>query len=334
MKSGQCLAGVLSLAALAGCGNAPQSPVSESVAPPAQTAPPAVAHSDSPVLPSVPASPPGLNPSVHEGFVRGITLEAARGLTEVPAVRVGGGGDTEIYRWTDPDGATFTARFDGGVLVTRSSLRLPEGAPTESAQLTDVGTLPVAQIAPGVYIPLERAVASATEQPRGEAQAPAPPEVAMPTPETPAPEAAPTPDGPVLAVGGAERRAREGAETSSYRPRASLPRFTRSLPEGRFEMRFYNPSKQPATAAIRRERLGRDVVVPPEGRASIMLDRGGYLLYFLREEEPYTLFEGPEISIDGFALTDVEVRLDPEDVNVRLIDYSLPDTTGSAADEH
>lgn len=326
MKLRVCLAGVLSLVALSGCGNAPQSPVPESPAPPAQTAPPVTTQTESPVLPSVPAPPPGLNPAVHEGFVRGITLEAARALTEVPAVRVGGGGDTEIYRWTGPDGATFTARFDGGALVTRSSLRLPDGAPTENAPIADVGTLPVAQIAPGVYIPLERAVASATEQPRGEAEAPAPPEAATPTPATPASEAAPAPDGPVLAVGGAERRAREGVETSSYRPRATLPEVTRSLPEGRFEVRFFNPSKQPATAAIRQDRLGRDVAVPPEGRASLKVDRGSYTIYFLREEDPYTLFEAPQIVIDGFTLTDIEVRLDPEDVQVRLIDYSLPES--------
>jgi hypothetical protein len=255
-----------------------------------------------------------------------MSLAEALALTSVPAVRVGGDGEaTEIYRWSDANGASFTARFDGGILTTKSSLgtQQPPGAASAPSNEVDVDTMPVAQIAPGVYIPLERAVTAATEQPLGRTElpeAPAPEEIGINA--GPAPTA---PTGPTIAVAGAARRKREASENlSSYNPKASLPDFSRSLEEGGFEIRFLNPSDSPMRVGLRHEKLGKDVDVPPKGKASINVERGVYQLFFLRESDPDTLFEAPTITIDGFQATDVEVHLDPENVEVRLIDYSKP----------
>lgn len=273
-----------------------------------------------------------LTPEVHARFARGISLEAANALTSVAPVRVGGDDKgTEIYRWADETGANFTARFDGGLLTTKSSLSLgrapvsPEVAHAATREALD--TLPVAQIAPGVYIPLDRAVRGATEQPLGVTEIPEAPEVDGAVSVPPAPSASEVPDGPRVAIAGAARRARDGdSDHSSYHPPAKLPGFSRSLEEGSFEIRFYNPFDVPVTAGLRQEKLGRDAVVPPKGRVSMKVNRGVYQLFFLRDDEVDTLFEAQPITIDGFKATDVEVRLDPEDVDVRLIDYSQPDS--------
>ncbi len=280
------------------------------------------------VLPEVESSPESaLTPELHARFTRGLTLAEARSLTSIEPIRVGGDStNTEIYRWTDQLGASFTTRFDAGVLTTKSNLRATHAqeasSPAPSPEL-DLDSMPVAQIAPGVYIPLERAVTSATEQPLGASELPE-----APAPQASQPDASDAdgaPDGPTIAIAGAARRSRsEREKTSSYNPKASLPDFSRSLAEGSFEIRFLNPSDSPMSAGLRQDKLGRDIAVPPKGKASIKVNRGVYQLFFLREDEPDTLFEAPTITIDGFQATDVEVHLDPENVEVRLIDYSKP----------
>jgi len=258
-----------------------------------------------------------------------MSLADARALVSIEPIRVGGDEKgAEIYRWTDALGASFTTRFDAGVLTTKSNLRTahaPDASTSAPSAGLDLDNMPVAQIAPGVYIPLDRAVTSATEQPLGASELPEAPAPQASQPDAPAADA--PLDGPTIAIAGAARRSRSDREkTSSYNPRASLPDFSRSLEEGSFEIRFLNPSDSPMTAGLRRDKLGRDVSIPPKGKASIKVDRGIYQLFFLRESEPDTLFEAPIITIDGFQATDVEVHLEPENVEVRLIDYSKPDS--------
>jgi hypothetical protein len=325
---------LLACATLCGCGDsgkdttAPPPPATGIVTP---TQPPVESRSPAvvPEVESPPTTPPEptLNPELHTRFTRGLTLAEAQALTSIEPIRVGGDGKvTEIYRWTDELGASFTTRFDAGVLTTKSNLRAThapgEPTPAPSAGL-DLDNMPVAQIAPGVYIPLERAVTSATEQPLGASELPEAPASQASQPAAPSVDTAP--DGPTIAIAGAARRSRtEREKASSYNPKASLPDFSRSLEEGSFEIRFLNPSDSPMSAGLRQDQLGKDVAIPPKGKASIKVNRGIYQLYFLRESEPDTLFEAPIITIDGFQATDVEVHLDPENVEVRLIDYSKP----------
>lgn len=275
------------------------------------------------------------------GVQRGMTLEAVEAIAGVAGVAVGGdGAGIEVLRYTDAAGRNFTARFDQGALRTRSGLRSPP-APDAPAVARESRSIPpeaageraVAEIAPGVFIPLERAVAASSGQPLGVEG------IAVPSPDTGAPPApaAASPvasrnaeRGPAVVVAGGTRSAHEvtvepgSAEGGSYNPRAKLPAFTRSLRDGSFEIRFVNPGAAPVSAGLRQDKLGLDITVPPGGQASLKVDRGVYQLFFVRESEPYTLYEAEPLSIDGFQATDVEVALDPEDVAVRLIDYSKP----------
>lgn len=270
---------------------------------------------------------------------RGMTPEAVGTIAGVAGVAVGGdGAGIEVLRYTDAAGRNFTARFDQGALRTRSGLRSPPPA-DPTAVASEARSIPpeaagdraVAEIAPGVFIPLERAVAASSSQPLGVDG------IAAPLPEAgdlsgwdapPQTTSRDTEAGPAVVVAGASRRARaatpEAGGARSYRPRASLPAFTRSLREGSFEIRFVNPGAAPVSAGLRQDKLGLDTTVPPGGQASLKVDRGVYELFFVRESEPYTLYEAEPVSLDGFQATDVEITLDPEDVAVRLIDYSKP----------
>ena len=281
---------------------------------------------DSP--PPAPSQPEAvLNPELHARFTRGLNLADARSLTPIEAIRVGGDSQsTEIYRWTDDHGTSFTARFDDGVLTTKSSLvtqQAPGATPIAPAEV-DIDNMPVAQIAPGVYIPLERAITATTDQPLGTSELPESPEPQESRPV--APSAPRLPSGPTIAIAGDLRREGDATtRTSSYHPKASLPDFFRSIDEGSFEIRFLNPSDSPMAVGVRQDKLGKNLEVPPKGKASLKVNRGTYQVFFLREDEPDTLFEAPPITIDGFQATDVEVHLDPENVEVRLIDYSKTD---------
>lgn len=336
------LLALLACGVLSACGDAEKpagGPVSQAPSEAVESTPPPSptdtenAAGVPPVSPAPPAAraDTSLTPDLHARFTRGITLEEAQALTPIPAVRVGGDTkDTALYRWTDTAGAYFTARFEANILTTKSSLGVQRAAgstgPASASGEIDVNTMPVAQIAPGVYIPLERAVTSATDQPLGTPELPAVPQEPAPPQGKLPPAAAATPAGPTIAIAGATRRTREAVEKkSSYHPHATLPEFSRSLEEGSFEIRFLNPSASPVTVGLRQNKLGRNVTVPPGGKASAKVNRGIYQLFFLRESDPNTLYEAKNITLDGFENTDVEVTLDPENVEVRLIDYSKPD---------
>ncbi|MBX3176690.1 MAG: hypothetical protein KF886_04975 [Candidatus Hydrogenedentes bacterium] len=271
--------------------------------------------------------PSRLTPELHAQFVRGLSLAEARALTAIAPVRIGGDGEaTEIYRWTDGEGNHFTARFDSGVLRTKSGLggqyvSRNNAPPRTPVAPPDTGGEAVAEIAPGVFIPLERAVAASTGQPRGIDNTPRPgvPESAAPPAQPPATTSGPAP-GPQIAIAGDAR-----AASSSYQPRANLPPFTRSLRDGRHEVRLLNPGNATIQAGLRQDKLGRDITIPPGGQASFQVERGVYRLYYIRESEPYTLHETDPLTLDGFLAPNVEVRLDPANVEMRLIDYSTPE---------
>jgi len=184
----------LAAAALGGCGPPqgkgvpePPPPIPEELgrhAPQAVSPLGAEARGDQPVDGMNPAAEGSgeflLTEAILDRVTRGMVpaeVDAAVGHGGVAAG--GDGGAVQVLRWTDADGNSFTARFDEGKLRTRSRLRLaqPAGAAQRGGDEPEMaaGTpapreldgQPVAEIAPGVYVPLERAVASSNSQPMG-----------------------------------------------------------------------------------------------------------------------------------------------------------------------
>lgn len=315
-------------ALLSACGPAdppatpyPEAPLAARQAPNA----PDDAGADTPPPPPT-VAPPVFTESLVSRIVRGMAREDVERLAGVVGEVIGGdGGDVIVVRYTDARGSAFTARFDGGQLRARSGLRAAPSTEPAPAQTfvapPDTGGEAVAEIAPGVFIPLDRAVAASTGQPRGIDNTPRPtaPEPAAALAQPPATTSGPAP-GPQIAIAGDAR-----AASSSYQPRANLPPFTRSLHDGRHEVRLINPGNATIQAGLRQDKLGRDTTIPPGGQASFQVERGVYRLYYIRESEPYTLHETDPLTLDGFLAPNVEVRLDPANVETRLIDYSTPE---------
>ncbi len=284
-----------------------------------------------------------LTPSVVAQIQRGMTREAVEGLVGWEGLRVGGdGGQVEVLRWVDDIGSSVTVRFDGGQVRTSGRLRTAQVAtprtesPTPAPPTAEIDGRPVAEIAPGVFVPLERAVTSANSQPMGIGQMPdavkeegvrKPIRWVAPGP-TPSEGTAEQSAGPTITVGGAGRRGNDGgagAKSRSYQPHARLPEFTRSLAEGRHEIRLLNDSDVTMTAGLRQGKMGQDLVVPPKGKASAFVERGVYTLSFLCDDEPYARYDAEPITIDGQRAPDVAVHLSRDEVDVRLIDYSVPE---------
>ncbi len=317
---------------LAGCGNAPPStPAStppESPPAPLRTIeiPPVEARAET----THPPLPNTISSALYDQFVPGMTFEAARNLSALSPQPAGGDSDTTaLYRWEDEAGNYFTARFESGVLTARSGLRHRRSrrdAETPPPVIEEIHGEPAAQVAPGVFVPLKRAIASSVNQPLG---------VTAPQTTPPAPLPDTAPQGPAAArptvvVAGASRRSRDAeksegaAEPRSYNPRARLPEFTRSLPTGRYEIRFHNPLEVAMTVGIRQEKRGQDVSVPANGHAACLVEQGTYALFFLIDDEPEALYEARSLVLDPIRNTGLAVHLNRDDVQVRPIDYTVP----------
>lgn len=259
-----------------------------------------------------------------------MTFEAARNLSALSPQPAGGNSDTTaLYRWEDEAGNYFTARFESDVLTARSGLRQRRSrsdAVTPPPVIEEIHGEPAAQVAPGVFVPLKRAIASSVNQPLGVTG----PDVSAEERGHAAVPPTPSPNAPAISIGGASRRNREGkdsdapAEARSYNPRARLPEFTHALPQGRYEIRFHNPLDVAMTVGIRQEKRGQDVSVPANGHAACLVEQGTYALFFLIDDEPEALYEARSLVLDPIRNTGLAVHLNRDDVQVRPIDYTVP----------
>lgn len=247
-----------------------------------------------------------------EPVLKAITPEGKRvSASEVPVV---------TYRWTGPKGNTFDAHFEEGryrrdtgrELAARAKAKIAERkakspppapaadeTPAEPPETVDV------QAPPAEPAPPEQPEGAPAEQPEPEqapvteAQAPPDPEIEQREVEVfePAP-------GPRVVIAGADR-----GETERIR-RARLPEFAHSLRDGAYEIRIHNPTEVAVEAGLRGEKRGRDVSIAPKRFTSLRVDRGVYSLYFIYDDDPYTLYQGPVIDLDGYRLPDAELVLE------------------------
>lgn len=249
--------------------------------------------------------------------------------------------NVHFYQWTDSTGTNFTAKFSNKRLDSMTGLLGPvteeESATPEVAPQSRVDVLedpPAAQPLGGSLSRKEvEALASDTRVPRLEElqevaaeESPPPREGVQRITSTAPARASPR----VTVVGGAreEPAAGESREKSSYAPRASLPGYSHSLRRGVYELRFVNDSKSQASAGVRSGKQGRDMTIAAGASESIFVDRGQYAFHYIYKDDPYTLYSGAPLSVDGQVKGDLEVRLKNGDYAVNeLHEIFVPDGT-------
>ena len=126
-----------------------------------------------------------------------------------------------IYRWSDGQGSSVTARFEDGKLVRKSGSFVQQGAPvTEEEAVPDA----------------EPALEPVEEEPPAEEAEPREAPASRPVSTSVSAERAPR-----VRVSGSSRRQREAESGDpnagrSYKPKAQLPKFSHRLREGSYEI--------------------------------------------------------------------------------------------------
>jgi hypothetical protein len=240
-----------------------------------------------------------------------------------------------IYRWSDAQGASFTARFDGGRLSRKTGLYVaragdepaPDAGADAEAEAVN-GAEPAlpegaeGEQADGEYLPEGASDAIVIE---AQAEVDEAPEVVSPV-EPPAPRPARervhvARRPPVLDPATGETR-RPVSANEARRKAARLPKFRRSLRQGDYELRILNTGSGRIEAGLRSGDLGRDFQLGPGQARSLRVGRGTYTLYFIHDDDPETLHQGRGVTIDGAYTTDMEIRVMDESY---AVDYLRTD---------
>lgn len=207
-----------------------------------------------------------------------------------------------IYRWSDGQGSSVTARFEDGKLVRKSGSFVQQGQPVAEEAAPDPEPAPeVGEEAP-----------PAEETETREAPASRPVSTSISAERTPR-----------VRVSGSSRRQREAESGDpnagrSYKPKAQLPKISHRLREGSYEIRVTNTAGAEADVAIVSDEGGSRMTIPPGGSRSMKVNRGNYVVYFIYEDDPHTLHRGGTISISQW-LTDMDVFLAGDSYDVRVL---------------
>lgn len=262
----------------------------------------------------------------------GMGFAEVEALFGVPAALVATGeGGMAIYRWADSEGASFTARFDEGLLTRKTGFYVTRRqGPAEAEAATAEGTIDDGgpeEVEAGGEDQAEGGeagnVITAEEEFWDDAEeewdeeAPAPPRPARPLSERVRIARQP----PVVDSATGEERQPVSANRER-RMRAKLPPIRRSLRGGDYELRIVNTGSSALKAGLRSGNLGRDVSVPAGQARSVRVGRGTYTLFFIHDDDPHTLHQGRGVTIDGAYTTDLEIRVMDESY---AVDYLRTD---------
>jgi hypothetical protein len=227
-----------------------------------------------------------------------------------------------FYKWTDSTGTNFTGKFLNNRLDSITGLLGPasaadNNAPPDRQQQSSLESLeepPQSQPLRGSLSPEEIEEFIAARRPAAlDTSAPAPAEEENVQPRRQVQRItsiAPEQRAPQVAVVGSQRAPDDDPYADrSYKPRAKLPDFRHSLRRGVYEIRVVNESDSSAKVGLRAGKRGEDLTVPAGGDASFKVDRGRYAFHYLYKDDPYTLYSGDPIAIDGQNVADIEVLI-------------------------
>ncbi len=220
-----------------------------------------------------------------------------------------------LYMWNDGHGSTITGRFEDNVL-TRKSGMIADTSDTPWADLPEADDLPddarsdedIVDERPPAHEDQEMIVTPE-------------PDSASSGPNARAPE----PRAARVHVAGVSRREREtpgeGAARSSrsYQPRARFPEFTRSLRRGVYEIRIHNTTNTGVKVAVVSDEGGLEYSIPAGSRKSAHVNQGAYHVYFIYDDDPYSLHRGQTIPVSD-TLADFSVYIIGNSYDVRFLD--------------
>lgn len=279
------------------------------------------------------ASEKPLDQAIYDAIREGMTYDqvlAILGMDPQPVLKPGT--DVVVYRWSDASGASFTARFENGVLVRKYGLYLlPRPSEQDAAEATTDSAAEDSTPEPQESAETSRPKRAETPADRNGAPAAAdqdtgaeeaedqevssvPAEIS-PTDERSEPEdAGPRMDQPSPE----ESKNKRGVQRVR---RASLPRFAHRLRSGSYEIRVNNLSDSDVEAALLSDTGGLRLKLRAGASESVKVPEGNYVLYFIYDKEPETLNRGGIIPVSEWR-TDVDVFLIGESYDVRALERS------------
>ena len=265
---------------------------------------------------------PNLDQALYDAIREGMTFDqvlAILGMEPQPVLRPGS--DVVVYRWSDPSGTSFTARFENGVLVRKNGLfMLPRNktASETSGASSEISPEPVESPEAG-----ELLIAGSEDQ---EADAREYPSVRPSSQSGTAGENADdrTAGAPEETTRSAPAPEQENGPKKISRQRirrASLPRFAHRIRPGSYEIRVNNLSDSDVKAALLSDSGGLRLDLRSGASQSVRVPEGNYVLYFIYDSEPETLNRGGIIPVSEWR-ADVDLFLIGESYDIRALERS------------
>ncbi|MFA7692996.1 MAG: hypothetical protein GX117_08005 [Candidatus Hydrogenedentes bacterium] len=265
--------------------------------------------------------------SLFEQIQPGMSIDDVLMIIGMDAQPLSAEGSTvKLYKWTDAEGSSITARFENKKLVRKSGAILSRSEAEHRAALPETRQ-PAEDMASDEMIAVEEEdIADEAQEQRQEYGSTDDGEILQQGGQQKRATISPTEleQKSKVHVIGSKRRERELSEDDSpyagrsYRPKTKLPEFKRSLRSGSYEILFQNTTAHRAQVALISEEGGMELNVPPNGRVTKKVGRGTYNLYFIYDNDPYTLHQGQSIPVKEL-LVDFVVYLFDDSSEVNLL---------------
>lgn len=276
---------------------------------------------------------PPLTEELYHQVNLGMSIDEVNLLLKREGRKISGEGDEEgIFLWSDnKSGTSFSARFDGGKLVRKSSFySKPKVAGEVATKEKESVVKPEVEELSREENPEENPPGNIHPSTKEKGQTPG--KLTLSSDEL-VPEnnlihqqsselenmenkddvrSSPNPQR-IISVG--KRTQVEGQKVSPDQSmketgrKAKLPAFTYQLREGSYEIKIHNPLDVEVTVGIRSEKRGKNFTIEPRGARSVKVPRGEYQIYYIRSDEPSRVIDGGSVNIDGLFVGDVDIHL-------------------------
>ena len=251
--------------------------------------------------------------NVYDAIQPGMSYEEVLAMMGgAPEPLTDGTGSITIYKWVDTRGSSIIGRFENGVLMRKSGKILGvekkrgDTVHKQESVAPDITyRFPITR-GEETDIDSEEGIVSTDIKDKQDSESSIPP-------------------GKQVYIAGKSRRKQgeEGGDSAyvnrSYKPMARFPAYSRRIRRGDFEIRIHNHSIAGISVAVITEKQGVDAILPAGGTASFFVGRGNYDLYYIYEDEPFTLFQAQQLPVSN-TLADYRVEILDDSYHVSFLD--------------